>query len=481
MKTLRWLVFLLVLVSVAYLVGEIFGYRSNKSLSESSIDVDKQRFSQRNRIEGKESKSISRDEIQREFGVFSSADLLRILEEDGLEAAWKKAGDQTDEIYRHGLQRLILIEMAKNGRVEEVLEFVQENVGLGHRREDFVYQIISRSSLSFSAALELCGDEGNAADEKGLLRGFSFLVMKNGVDGVNVSSLDLSQSIKISIAEGLAIYLSQKNQIGEAVSSLENLSSESEIDKEITHRFIGKLNPQVLKQLIRHFASTEAGPSATILKEMAYQKMAIILPEWVIQQSLAEGVVINSKTIEKALIGVANLDPNQAVKLLGEVGTERPELRSTMLSGLSKAASQRGEFDAAREWVDQIESPELQRKVEGNVWQAEKRSVDLAAKHDPAGVIGDIVSGDSVHADYWIKEAFGQWAMNAPEEAASWYEDNRKTMSPSQMQHVARVYAEQAIESGDLNLAKQWVGEVIEEKFTAKLQEKIREVEAARN
>jgi len=87
------------------------------------------------------------------------------------------------------------------------------------------------------------------------------------------------------------------------------------------------------------------------------------------------------------------------------------------------------------------------------------------------------VSGESGHPEFWIRDAFDQWSSADSEKAAAWYEENRKGLTPSQNQHVARVYAEQAIESGDLDTANQWLGQVTENKFRNALIKQIENAE----
>jgi uncharacterized protein HemY len=73
-----------------------------------------------------------------------------------------------------------------------------------------------------------------------------------------------------------------------------------------------------------------------------------------------------------------------------------------------------------------------------------------------------------------MQTGFSKWIDQAPDDANSWYESNRATLNPSQNQHIARAYATQAIKSGDLDTANQWLGHVTEEKFREPLVQKIK-------
>jgi len=140
-------------------------------------------------------------------------------------------------------------------------------------------------------------------------------------------------------------------------------------------------------------------------------------------------------------------------------------------------AGSEGAYDKAWEWAEAIENPALKEQVEGRIWSSERRKVLSDVRSDPSGVLDKIVSGESIHAEYWIKDAFDQWRTADSANAVAWYEENRKTLTPSQNQHVARAYVEQALDSGDLDTANQWLGQVTEEKFRDALIKQIEKAE----
>ena len=149
----------------------------------------------------------------------------------------------------------------------------------------------------------------------------------------------------------------------------------------------------------------------------------------------------------------------------------------TFSVALAQSAETRDEFDTAWEWIDQVSDPVLKEEISGKVWWKERKVVQSEAQADPKGTMRDLISGDSVHPEFWIKEAFSQWTIANSEEATQWYEENRESLAPEQNQHIARVYAEAAITSGDLENARQWAAQVPDEKFQKKLREQIEKVE----
>lgn len=136
-----------------------------------------------------------------------------------------------------------------------------------------------------------------------------------------------------------------------------------------------------------------------------------------------------------------------------------------MIAAVAAASMHEKEFDTAREWVNEVRDPNVREQLEGQVWSLEKKVVDQAVGRDPAGMLNEIVSGESRYAEYWIKNAFGTWASKSQEAASAWYDENRTSLTPSQNQHVARVFVEQAVKNGDFQLAKQWLGQVVDEGF----------------
>jgi hypothetical protein len=218
------------------------------------------------------------------------------------------------------------------------------------------------------------------------------------------------------------------------------------------------------------------------IKGVSIEKMFISSPSDALLQVIDEDHLVDGVTSDLFVNGISkwiNNDINGVVFWYQNGESDlSTDIDNLVVMGFSQVSVSKGEFDLAWDWVEKIEIPEVRKKAEGQVWKAEKRVVDQASRQNPVSLVEAIVSGASIHAEYWIKDVYQEWTTTSPDAAASWYEENRQTLTPEQNQHVARVYAEQAIESGDLDLAKQWAGEVIEEKFTKKLQEKISAAEA---
>lgn len=155
---------------------------------------------------------------------------------------------------------------------------------------------------------------------------------------------------------------------------------------------------------------------------------------------------------------------------------EQTEL-DTFSVAFAKSVQVRDEYDAAWEWIEQVSDPELRKEISGKVWTHEREIILDEAQIDPAGTLGDLVTEGSVHPEFWIKEAFAQWNRSDSEKAATWYAENRESLTPDQNQHVARAYAEEAVASGNLDSAREWAEQVVDPGFLERLNQQITEAE----
>jgi hypothetical protein len=258
-----------------------------------------------------------------------------------------------------------------------------------------------------------------------------------------------------------------------------------EDDGELEHAYLGNSvyhYPFESWKIISSMEGGILGEKYDEIKGVSIEKMFISSPSDALLQVIDEDHLVDGVTSDLFVNGISkwiNNDINGVVFWYQNGESDlSTDIDNLVVMGFSQVSVSKGEFDLAWDWVEKIEIPEVRKKAEGQVWKAEKRVVDQASRQNPVSLVEAIVSGASIHAEYWIKDVYQEWTTTSPDAAASWYEENRQTLTPEQNQHVARVYAEQAIESGDLDLAKQWAGEVIEEKFTKKLQEKISAAEA---
>lgn len=238
----------------------------------------------------------------------------------------------------------------------------------------------------------------------------------------------------------------------------------------VSNQFAGEALEFFIKNL-----SAESVSSNTV--ENLLRKMSRSDPQGSLDLVLSNPSILEKVNIHDSFLMYAYADGSGAIDWLNENEDIIPPVQLDQAkAALGTFSLQRGEFDTAWEWSKEINDPELRKTVEGQIWGKEKKVIESSVKTDPQGAMNSIVSGDSGHSEYWIKNAFERWSSVDSGKAAAWYDENRKTLTPSQNQHVARVYAEQAIESGDFDTANQWLGHVNEEKFREAL---VKQIQAA--
>lgn len=154
-------------------------------------------------------------------------------------------------------------------------------------------------------------------------------------------------------------------------------------------------------------------------------------------------------------------------------GSLSPEIVDGIVSARVTNDIREGEFRGAWKQIEEISSPDLRSTIEGQVWMKERAVVRDSASKNPREFLEKVRLGESEHGEYWIREGFLSWFNQDSDNANRWYSDNRSRLTPSQSQHVARAYAEVALGEGDINLARQWAGQVIDPDFKEKLVEQI--------
>ncbi len=132
-------------------------------------------------------------------------------------------------------------------------------------------------------------------------------------------------------------------------------------------------------------------------------------------------------------------------------------------------AARKGDYGQARTWLESIENQHVRDDAAEVIWALEKKAVFAEVTENPEAFLGSIATGQSQHEDYWMKEGFKKWFSTSSDQANQWFEDNRGTLSSQQSQHIARAYAEVALEQGDVALAREWSARVVDPEFKQKL------------
>ncbi len=140
---------------------------------------------------------------------------------------------------------------------------------------------------------------------------------------------------------------------------------------------------------------------------------------------------------------------------------------------VSAEFAQNSEFHEAWKRLDQIHDQTVRARFERDIWVTESKIIAKETEKNPAGFIENLAFGKSPHAQFWLKKGFREWYQRSPDEANSWFAENQFRMGPDQSQHIARAYAEVALEGGDIGLAREWSAQVVDPEFKEKLVEQI--------
>jgi hypothetical protein len=184
--------------------------------------------------------------------------------------------------------------------------------------------------------------------------------------------------------------------------------------------------------------------------------------------------------VETALVTWLHADTRAASNwFAANQGTLSQGSRDTIASAFATFGATMGEIDTSWDWVGQIQDPEIKRRAEGRVWQAEQSQVQREARENPQATVDAIVSGESPHATYWIETAMTEWVARDAAGAQEWYDENRRSLTPEQNEPVALAYARRAIAEADLNAATQWAQHVISERHRAQIEAELAAAAAA--
>jgi hypothetical protein len=424
------------------------------------------------------------------FSAVSEAQLIQ----SGGEQLWELALQQQN--IPEDVRKAILVEairiLLNEESATDIIGRINQSLNPGSTRLSVIAMTFQLSSLSpdqfdFAITKLVLPQEKTAASKN---YGISLSWKKlNDIDElrelIGKSSFGRSAALSALSAHSTALrgepMSAIETRLRNSFETVQKLLEGGMVDQEFYQEFIAKISKKAPMETFEYLQQAEN------LNEVSDEALDSLAASMISRDvyGLLDAIIANQESmgrinVKNAFLKFIHNDSFRAVDFLENNQHNFNEIQqSQALQAISEFSTSAGEFDSAWHWAGRIEDAGVKRKAEGKIWQAEKKIIDYQAKENPAAIAGEIVSGNSIHADFWIADVYQEWTKTSPDAAATWYEENRQTMTPEQNQHVARVYAEQAIESGDLNLAKQWAGEVIEEKFTKKLQEKISAAEAA--
>ncbi|MEN8694416.1 MAG: hypothetical protein ABF334_06385 [Akkermansiaceae bacterium] len=347
---------------------------------------------------------------------------------------------------------LSMIFEISDGRLDELIALKNNFSDSDERRwafggilEKFIKTGISESS--FQALLPLSGDEaedfsyalanlaGISPEKMPLSKAFDYL-QRAKYERVDYEKavLLLVDSVSWQDADGVLEFV--ENQMSEDSDFLKKLT------KICFFKKFDKNPVEALNEISEHFKNNPKGIDPQVFSEM-----------------------INK---------LKKRDSDLAEEWLAEkFDTLAPISQDWVFAGLVDGSLTDGSFSSAWEKHGEIKNVDVRKKVESKIWHEEQRVVIAKARKNPRDVIDKIVSGDSQHEAYWIKDAFAIWVANDPKAACQWHETASSQLSEVEYQHIARVYADESLKANDLLLAREWLGLIREEKFRLEIQGKL--------
>jgi len=207
--------------------------------------------------------------------------------------------------------------------------------------------------------------------------------------------------------------------------------------------------------------------------DKTFRDMARINPTRTLEIALSEGFGREVSIVDS----VVNLGKNDIKKAIDFFDGNKGELskgqKEQFLRGISELALLKGDYDVAREWIDEIEDPNVKRNASGKIWTKERNALIKDVGTDPLGTIANIVNGESNYADYWLEESISTWLKIDRSAVNQWYDVNWKSLPAEKTQYVAAAFAREALVLGDLSTAKEWVEKIQNPKIKERVQKEI--------
>jgi hypothetical protein len=131
---------------------------------------------------------------------------------------------------------------------------------------------------------------------------------------------------------------------------------------------------------------------------------------------------------------------------------------------------EQGKIADAWKLIDQIHDPALKKKVEGQIWTAERDALRLDVAKNPPELLRSIVSDESKYGDYWLEEAMSTWIAKDFDKAQDWYQKNWNSMPTNKSQYLAAAFAKQAASQGDVATAREWAAHIQDAKTKQRIE-----------
>lgn len=359
---------------------------------------------------------------------------------------------------------------------------IKRNFGEGMFAGDFTMNLYEHAGIN-QKSLDSLSQIGDPELKKRALAGLSMSLRYskdlNSLQGIDLSKLDKSEANTVGLAlanrviNSSALGLSMEQTLRESAAVLGDGTSLVALLSGCVER-----SPANVWAL---FSSGELEIENTAFGDL--KRRAIQLMSAKDAPKALKSVLESSKSTDQSeLISIAMTTYLQMndVEARSWFESNKASLQPDQLDGFeasfARFDSMKKNFTDAWKRTESIDNPELKRKIEGDIWQNERKAVIEELGKDPQAFIETITSGESQHAPYWIETAMEQWVASDGDAAWAWYEESRSSLTAEQNEAVALTYARQALKAGKTETAAEWAKHVVTPKFEATIRA---EIEAA--
>ena len=418
-------------------------------------------------------------------GIAGSRERTQLGDPNTYRAKWKRLSGQSTA-NRHQLGYLIA-KMVHHGSHDQVFEMIFEDIGEGELRNHLLavlFREMGRREVSDIGHWynKVLNPNERRAAEKGIQMGLGFLSALPADLNQRLSFLGERREEMLALSLGSFVStLPLETGLGstsdwhvdryqEALGLIEGLENNSKLKERFLILSLGSHSAEVslaaFAALDHARIPIEGTAFDQFVREGLYRDPDQMLarlaeahaPDY-LEAGLRQWLKIDSKAaLEWGRENSSRLSPRQRDHLV--------------LASLAHQADGR-DFREAWMMLERVEDPEVRSRAESKIWESERKAVFAEVAENPEAFLGSIATGQSQHEDYWMKEGFKKWFSTSSAEANQWFEDNKRTLSPQQSQHIARAYAEVALEQGDIGLAREWSTRVVDPEFKQKLVDQI--------
>jgi hypothetical protein len=373
-------------------------------------------------------------------------------------------GGPTMEIKDKAMNRAALLEDP-----EMLIAVVGESAGPGMVRDRFIQTIFTSSNSSVTELASLANLLEEKSEQKAAYEGLG----RNISNSLDLAKIDfdaittLTPGVIGAITSGLGNYHVGRMSSRDHASFRATISESLSVARRLADQ--GRMGETFLSDVAVELSRSFPFNVWEVLEKSAPDVFADERVQKAIIQSMIRTEPL--KALDHAVkTGVADYgDLTQAVIKSLEMDRTKVEnwyndsssvldanAASAYANGFARYSSALGDFETAWKWVGTIADKDLRKKAESQVWPAERDAVRKQSETDPHGTVQALVSRESKHADYWLEEAMMIWIAKDSENAEVWYKKNWNSLPPAKSQYIAAAYAKEALEVGDIAVARQW-------------------------